>query len=905
MKKGTLVYIRAVILIVVGVISILVFYQRLDNLEIPFEELTEAIKLALLLSISLIGLFTLIVVLYLTLLLLKNEWVLFLKAKFNLYIERPKPRIIFVVLLLMVIIISTQFLLQGGDSDKIFAVIFIWVFLTSFISLGFLFAKKDNFLEYVKPDLLIPVLLAVAIMALLVILNSSKYGFNKTYQPSNEGVFRLTGFPILDYQVLISWIVVVGGVIIIHWMVNRWGKGKKISGRLVDLIIMISLFVITFLISNSTSVVPNAFIDQPRPPNYTISPNLDAEIYERTAQSLLATGKMQTYIGGGYNLVVARRPLFGLYLAVLHQVAGLGYEEILPLQLLLFSLVPVLIYLFTKTLHNRISAVLAAVLMIIRHQNGLLLAHNVWGGTNLQMLMSDFLAMMIVILFLFMSIIWIKNFSENSLYPIILGGVLGLGILIRQELLILIPIVSIVALFGRKFDFKIVFKQFLLLFIGLVVVVTPWICRNWLQSGKIYLDKPGNQIESIIWTFKGGDKDSDVIIRENPVDMDEISVVPIDSSFQEENDVQLSRIELVGNHYANAIQQFFLYLPSNPLGLNADYIRQMVYGKITEYYGGVLYSPYKYAKSLPYWWYDQWDGKIDGKSWIYLTGVVGLISLGIYQVWKKERWITFVPVLAVFGMVSIYAFSLISGGRLQQSVDWLSAMFMSIGLVELSRRFLDYWRNKDNRTNLLSGTDILENPQGSALSNRMITLIFIGIVLLGASPVIAEILIPNHYPESELEHQLSSLLGDENSTLKQEDRELLRNFTDQGGEVIYGRALYPRYFPPDAELMTGNLRLFTSSTTFTIAGTELNFVILPRVEPPRSFPHGVDVLVFGCREVSFQPDPDELKVCLSCYTEGFDALAVIQLNEDQATEVLWRDGDQGDNSACPLVWPGE
>ncbi len=903
MKNGKPVYLWAAILIVVGVISLLVFFQRLNNLEYPLEELTKAIRLALLLSISLVGLLTLIVVFYITLLLLKIEWTHSLNAKFNLFIGRDKPRIFLEVLLLLLTIISTQFLLQGGVSDELFAVIFTWFLITSFINLGFLIATKDNLLEYGKPDLLVPVLLAVAIMTLLVLLNGSKYGFNNSYQPSNEGVFRLTGFPILDYQVFISWSVVVGGVIIISWMVNLWGKGKKISGRLVDLIIIISLFVITFLISYSTPVVPNAFIDQPRPPNYTITPNLDAEIYERTAQSLLATGKMQTYIGGKSNLVVARRPLYAMYLAVLHKVAGLGYEEIIPVQLLLFALVPVLIYLFTKTLHNRISAVLAAVLMVFRHQNGLVLAHNAWGGTNLHMLMSDILAMMIVILFLLMSVIWLKNFSENSLYPIILGGVLGLGMLIRQELLILLPMVSIVALLGRKFNFKIVFKQFFLLFIGLVVVVTPWICRNWLQSGKIYLDKPGNQIESIIWALKGGEKDSNVIMQENTAVSEEATVVSIDPSLHETNEDQFSRIQLIGNHYANAIQQLFLYLPSNPLVLNVDYIRQTVYGKISDTYGGVLYSPYKYAKSLPYWWYDQWDGKIDGKSWIYLTGVVALISLGIYRVWKKERWITFVPVLAVFGMISIYAFSLISGGRMQQSVDWLSAMFMSIGLVELSRRFLGYWRIKGNRTNRITESNILENTSGSTLSNRMITLIFLGIVLLGASPVIAEILMPNNYPESGLDHQLSSLFGDDNSILNLEERELLQNFMGRGGEVVYGRALYPRYFPLDAELMTGNLRLFPSSTTFTIAGTDLNFVILPREEPPKSFPHGMDVLVFGCREDSLEPD--RIRVCLGCYTGGFNAVAVIQLTDDQAREVLWRDGTQGDNFACPLDLPGE
>ena len=44
-----------------------------------------------------------------------------------------------------------------------------------------------------------------------------------------------------------------------------------------------------------------------------------------------------------------------------------------------------------------------------------------------------------------------------------------------------------------------------------------------------------------------------------------------------------------------------------------------------------------YAKSLPYWWWNKWDGKIDQKSWIYLGLNVGLISYGLYRIWQKER----------------------------------------------------------------------------------------------------------------------------------------------------------------------------------------------------------------------------------------------------------------------------
>ncbi len=542
--------------------------------------------------------------------------------------------------------------------------------------------------------------------------------------------------------------------------------------------------------------------------------------------------------------------------------------------------------------------------MIFRHQNGLVLADNVWGGANLHMLMSDFPTLIIVILFLILSIIWIKNFSENSFFPIVVGGVLGLGMLIRQEVLVFMPMVGIVALLGRKPRYKIILKQFLLLFMGTVLVITPWITRNWVNTGKIYLDKPGNRIEKIIRTFTLESDQSNNTIQEGNEFIDETNIIPIEPIPVESDDNQLSRIQLVGNHYANAFPQLFLYLPSNPLGLNIDYLQNLFDGELEKSYGGVLYSPYKYAKSLPYWWWNAWDGKVDIKSWIYLGLSVSFISLGIYRVWKKERWIVFVPLFSLFGMISIYAVNQTSGGRWLQTVDWLSVMFLSIGLVEISIGALDYWRDKKVVTLSIRDTEILEGRRVSLPKKTLTAILFLGIIILGSSPVIAEVILPDNYPENTKEMLLTSLLQNENSALNQEDQRLLLNFMDQGGEVIYGRAIYPRYFPLDAELMTQNQTLFKSSTTFTIAGTELDFVVLPRLEPPSSLPHGSDVIVFGCKEVSFPPG--SAFTCLSCRPGGFDALAVIQLNEnDQVVDTQWRDGEREDFSGCPLNWPQE
>ena len=904
MKNRKRVYAWVGIIIVVSALSLLGTYLRLDNLEVPFQELPRSFKIVILLSIVIMGISAIASLLTATLLLIGVGWVFRLIDKWITYLERPRLKIALIALLVISSFISGQILLQSNTSDNILGelfvdtteVFFVWSFLTSFISLGFLLADKDYLKGFLKPDNFRPFLVGVSIMSVLVLLNISKYGFMKDANNYIEGDFRMTGFPILDYQVLLSWIGVVGGYYLLRWIQKKWGKEIKISAILLEILIVSSLFIGSFLVSSSIPVSPNAFIDRPRPPNQTITPNLDAEIYERTAQSLLATGKMQTYIGEGDFQTIARRPLFTGFLALLHGIGGLGYEDILPLLLLSFSIIPVLVYLFTKTLHNRISGIIAAILIIFRHQTGLILAGDVWGGNNLHMLMSDFPAMIIAIIFFILFVKWIKDPQERSPLPLIIGGVIGLGMLIRQEVAFLVPMASLVALITLKDRLRFLISQLFLIFIGMVVVVTPWISRNWVKSGKLYLDKPGNRVERIINTFSTR---SDLMTNGDPVgtaDTDIEEGLPIAPPPVEAPQTH----EILINHYANSIPQLFLYLPNNPLMLNFDFMWKIVNGELKEYYDGLLYSPYKYSKSLPYWWFDQWNGRIDQKSWIYLTGAVGLISLGIYCVWKKEGWITFIPLLATFGMISLYATNRESGGRWLQTVDWFSVMFLSIGLVEISFRALEHWRSMGKETHVIPSSRIIREEYFFKLGNTILALIFLGIVFLGSLPVIAEILLPNQYSQKEMELQLGSLLDEKNSTLRFEDRDLLLNFLDRGGEVIYGRALYPRYFGPKAELMTTNQRLFPSSTTFTIAGTELNFVILSRSDRPSEFPHGSDVFAFGCREVSF---PVGLGFpSLGIKTDGFDALAVVHLNLDgQAENILWRDMGQEIEAACPLI----
>ena len=280
---------------------------------------------------------------------------------------------------------------------------------------------------------------------------------------------------------------------------------------------------------------------------------------------------------------------------------------------------------------------------------------------------------------------------------------------------------------------------------------------------------------------------------------------------------------------------------------------------------------------------------------IYLSINIGLISIGLYQSWRKDFWNVVISILALIAMISIYVLIRRSGGRFLQTMDWISVMFLCIGLVHLGDKAIKQFITKGFSSDFIpepSGQKVFQTQPGGWI-------IFILIFILGASPVIVELALPNGYPDSIKDIRIKQLLGEGNPEITQQEKYLLKEFLDQGGEVLYGQALYPSYFPPDATLMTSNQTLFSSSTAFTIAGSELNFVVLPQGESPKWFPQGTETLVIGCRESSIAPDLGF--PCLGCLNGEFEAFAVVVYDsEDQPVHKYWRDGNEFKSILCPL-----
>jgi hypothetical protein len=95
-------------------------------------------------------------------------------------------------------------------------------------------------------------------------------------------------------------------------------------------------------------------------------------------------------------------------------------------------LLPVMVYLLTKSIHQRFSGIIAALLLLLREANAIAMA-GVITTSHAKLLMVDLPATLCLVSFIFAMVIWLKGVGSQPAWVLVAGGILGICILIRIE----------------------------------------------------------------------------------------------------------------------------------------------------------------------------------------------------------------------------------------------------------------------------------------------------------------------------------------------------------------------------------------------------------------------------------------------------------------------------------------
>ena len=694
-------------------------------------------------------------------------------------------------------------------------------------------------------DVLLPSLVALLAIALFILfVTITRIGLKP-----DPIYWQEAGVPILLTQVFLVWAI----GLIFYALISRLPFSSSIR---LDVLVCMGLWLLACILWMSQPLRPAYNALEPSAPNFQSYPFGDALIYDTTAQAYL--------IGQPIPSDFSAKPLYSLFLAFLHLLAGKNYMVLISLQIVVLAVIPVFVYLFTKSLGNRPAGLIAALLLILRERNGIALS-NVIQVSNVKLLLSDVFSLGLMAFLLWLLFRWFEKPENRRGTALAIGGVLALLALTREHPIILVPLVFGMILFVWFVPWRVRLQSLLLFTIGILLPLIPWFVHNYQTSGEFAFQDPLSPYAAHIA----------VLYSVNPT-------VPSPGNFPPRFSGETDH-----EYYARLRGQAFDFIRQHPdqvaKFVSAHYFHNAILSYIYLPGSFQIESLRSYVKTEPFW--GKWTGSLSASAWVLLILNMGLLALGLGGSWKKKRILAVVPILMGMGYNVSVSVGRFSGWRFIQPVDWLTLVYYSIGLVQLSAIVQFVVRRNSQKVELLANDQLAIN-EGSPRWSPVIASA-LAFFLIGTALAFGHELFSPHVSfksRDQLAEDYRKQTGSISGALSAEE---MKNFLKTDNAVILnGEALYPAFFRAD----TGAFNYYWPSyqpepykrVVFYLLNSQPIGVVLPVQAPPSSFPDGAQVIVLGCK------------------TEAGVVEAVSVLNTDE--NILYT-RDPAAGLTCPLAEP--
>ncbi len=645
------------------------------------------------------------------------------------------------------------------------------------------------------------------------------------------------GVPVIAVQV---WLACLIGILLLV-LEYFFDKSKNPQYLILDIVLSIMIWGSATYLWIQQPINPDYFALSPQAPNFELYPYSDAATHDVLAQRLL--------IGEGFP-GIARKPMYVIFLALLHALAGQGYEDVAIFQVMVIALIPVVIYWLTKSMHLRLSGVIAAVLIMLREKNAMALSGQI-GVSHAKLLMSDLPATLGVVLLTWVVVSWLSKPQSRRVYPLAIGGILGVLLLIRPQIVIFLPAVVLLLaiLFFRKIEIGV--KSLALMGIGLALVLVPWLWRSYQLTGEFVLNDP---LQNAFLTQQYTHTPGYGRIKRQLGESDGEFAHRIDeylSDFIANNPGVVAGF--INSHVSHNIIEMMITLPMSPWVVQnaaSDLFPHWV--QQADKLWDDCCSSAAYVDAMPFW--VQWTGKVTGEMIfsIFLNLVVLAVGLGIAI--KRRDIVGLIPLGVSLAYVLSTSVGRYSGWRLILPADWALFLYFAIGLAQILLWVLFYFTRKTPSIVSLSKTENTWNKISLDQRNRNFPYlqgIVIGIILvgLGFSPILFEKFVPQRHSDLSIITALDEVerIDDEGDYLSSIENLL----TDERSIVFDGRALYPRFYKRGDGEPGGEWPAFSPREYprlgFVVVGPQQHNVVFPLGESPTYFPHASDVIVIGCR----------------------------------------------------------
>ena len=641
-----------------------------------------------------------------------------------------------------------------------------------------------------------------------------------------------------------------------------------------DTFIFVILWLIAAILWINEPLPNNFFAPGPDLPNYELSPYADSAAFDIGGQFSL--------IGQGlFNADFYARALLSGFLAILHILVGQNYLTVVALQTAIFSSFVPILYLIGKDLHSRTAGILLSILFIFKGINAIASSTLILSVHSKYML-TEFPTGIILALFTLWFIKWQKKGGQKDNLLILCGGALGLGIMLRTNILFFIPLATLFIFLKFKLSWKNILRTTFILALAFFITISPWMWRNKKIADKpfFFLDilsevirtrytvesseniSPYLQTQKSNWIGLIPERSRVRTAESSTLDRDSLSYQGIGSSH--------NYWEFIPNHFFHNIITSVLILPNSFIFHDLKHTVMDVF---------------------PYWnkVNGRWAGELAIGSGILLVWNLFLLAWGLSAAWEKWRVAGLLPIFVFITYHLSNGFARTSGGRYLVPVDWVILLYYALGIIEII--FFTVTLLGFDIKNIEK--EVLHRKNPFSYKNGILSIL--PFFLIVGTIIVIDQAIPQRYPELTKDEVMAQVI--ERGWLEQtsiSSKEMSDFLVQPDSRALLGLNLYPRFYNAGKGEHSAGKDAYEdkdfSRLAFTMIGPfGQTGAVLPLSSSPSYFPNATDVILIGCQH------PGE--GYLSPYV---DALIVIVLGEGE-TAVYTRNSFV--SFECPLSPP--
>jgi hypothetical protein len=578
---------------------------------------------------------------------------------------------------------------------------------------------------------------------------------------------------------------------------------------------VISLFVwgLAMGLWASQPVPPGFFATPPRAPNFEIYPFSDAAFYDFHAQSML--------IGQGFRGdSIPPRPLYIVFLAATHLIAGQEYTRVILLQTAFLAFLPVIIFWIGKKLSSSIVGILASLFIIFREWTSIVSTPFTSDVSNSKLLFADLPAALVISLVLLISIYWLKK-PRNLLFSLLAGGILGISLLIRTQIIILLPVILVffwIESLRQKVYVRSLVIPTLLCLLGFGLAVSPWLSRSYRITGQFVFDHPESQTRVMAQRFYPD------------VEMTDFDRKPGETTGVYNQRLSAAIRDQILSHPADVIHFIMSHwLNSEIANLQIFPIRYSI-TNLTE-----LFKP-----QHAFW--EEWDGNATPMQTGIMLLNLCILTAGLVFLTMRNSWVGLLPFIFNLAYHFSNAGARNSGWRYLLPADWIFLVYFAAGIYAIV--------NLGIRSGITVNTE--PEPTDKSVNVFILAATAVGIFCIGFLPLLAETSFPQVYPKTTVQNTRQVLINSAVNISSEDQQGLTKLLDDPNVVVMNGRMLYPRYYgEKEGEEKTGKTGyapLPYSRYVFLVAGDPEGTVIFPHVNPELPLRNAHDVFLIGCMD---------------------------------------------------------